>query len=135
MHFETVRNAAGERKFMAEDKKEEIEITEVTEELIRANTYEVRGYQVMLDFDLAKIYGYTTKRFNEQVSNNKERFVEGFMFKLTREELKNLRSKKSTSNWGGSRYLPNAFTEEGIYMLMTVLKGDLAVRQNRQSIS
>lgn len=88
----------------------------------------------MLDFELAKIYGYTTKRFNEQIKNNVERFDEDFRFKLTREEAENLRSKNSTSSWGGSRYLPYAFTEQGIYMLMTVLKGDLAIRQSKALI-
>lgn len=115
---------------MEEDKKEEIEIVKVTEELIKAKTYEVRGYKVMLDFDLAKIYGYSTKAFNQQVKNNSERFASDFAFKLTKEEVNNLRSKNLTSSWGGSRYLPNAFTEQGIYMLMTILKGDLAVKQS-----
>ena len=115
---------------MEEDKKEEIKIVKVTEELIKAKTYEVRGYKVMLDFDLAKIYGYSTKAFNQQVKNNSERFASDFAFKLTKEEVNNLRSKNLTSSWGGSRYLPNAFTEQGIYMLMTILKGDLAVKQS-----
>ena len=115
---------------MEEDKKQEIEIVKVTEELIKAKTYEVRGYKVMLDFDLAKIYGYSTKAFNQQVKNNSERFASDFAFKLTKEEVNNLRSKNLTSSWGGSRYLPNAFTEQGIYMLMTILKGDLAVKQS-----
>lgn len=115
---------------MEEDKKEEIEIVKVTEELIKAKTYEVRGYKVMLDFDLAKIYGYSTKAFNQQVKNNSERFASDFAFKLTKEEVNNLRSKNLTSSWGGSRYLPNAFTEQGIYMLMTILKGDLAVKRS-----
>lgn len=115
---------------MEEDKKEEIEIVKVTEELIKTKTYEVRGYKVMLDFDLAKIYGYSTKAFNQQVKNNSERFASDFAFKLTKEEVNNLRSKNLTSSWGGSRYLPNAFTEQGIYMLMTILKGDLAVKQS-----
>lgn len=106
---------------MEEDKKEEIKIVKVTEELIKAKTYEVRGYKVMLDFDLAKIYGYSTKAFNQQVKNNSERFASDFAFKLTKEEVNNLRSKNLTSSWGGSRYLPNAFTEQGIYMLMTIL--------------
>lgn len=88
----------------------------------------------MLDFELAEIYGYTTKRFNEQIKNNIERFDEDFRFKLTREEVNNLRSNFSTSSWGGSRYLPYAFTEQGIYMLMTVLKGDLAIRQSKALI-
>lgn len=115
---------------MAKEKNVELEVIEVTEELIKAKTYVIRGRKVMLDFDLAAIYGYETKRFNEQVNNNIERFIDDFMFKLTREELKDLRSKNSTSSWGGSRYLPRAFTEEGIYMLMTVLKGELAVKQS-----
>ena len=115
---------------MEEDKKEEIEIVKVTEEYIKAKTYEVRGYKVMLDFDLAKIYGYSTKAFNQQVKNNSERFASDFTFKLTKEEVATLRSKNLTSSWGGSRYLPNAFTEQGIYMLMTILKGDLAVKQS-----
>lgn len=115
---------------MSNVKKEKIEIVEVSEELIKEKTYEVRGYRVMLDFDLAKIYGYTTKVFNQQVKNNIERFPPDFTFKLTKEEVVGLRSKKLTSSWGGTRYLPNAFTEQGIYMLMTILKGDLAVKQS-----
>lgn len=86
----------------------------------------------MLDFDLAEIYGYETKNFNRQVKNNIERFEgEDFMFRLTKEEYDNLRCKNFTSRWGGSRYLPYAFTEQGIYLLMTVLKGDLAIKQSR----
>jgi hypothetical protein len=124
---------------MAEKKKKvtdntEISVVEVTEELLREKLYEVRGVKVMLDYDLAKIYGYTTKRFNEQVKNNEERFEEDFRFKLTREEWNNLRSKTSTSSWGGSRYLPYAFTEQGVYMLMTVLRSDLAVKQSKDFV-
>ena len=91
----------------------------------------IRGQQVMLDRDLAEIYGYEVKRFNEQVKNNIERFDDDFRFQLTDEEVNNLRSKISTSSWGGVRYKPYAFTEQGIYMLMTVLKSDLAVRQSK----
>ena len=94
----------------------------------------IRGQQVMLDYELAEIYGYETKRFNEQVKNNIERFDADFRFQLTNEEIYNLRSKISTSSWGGTRYKPYAFTEQGIYMLMTVLKGDLAVRQSKALI-
>ena len=94
----------------------------------------IRGQQVMLDRDLAEIYGYETKRFNEQVKNNIERFDADFRFQLTDEEIYNLRSKISTSSWGGTRYKPYAFTEQGIYMLMTVLKGDLAVQQSKALI-
>jgi len=71
---------------------------------------------------------------NEQVKNNIEKFDEDFMFQLTKDEWENLRSKISTSSWGGSRYIPHAFTEQGIYMLMTVLKGELAVKQSKALI-
>jgi hypothetical protein len=93
--------------------------------------YTIRGHQVMLDFDLAEIYGYTTKAFNQQIRNNIDRFPDDFRFQLTKEEIDSiLRSKNLTSTWGGLRYLPYAFTEQGIYMLMTVLKGNLAERQS-----
>lgn len=78
---------------MTIENNSEQEAIEVTEELIKARTYEVRGYKVMLDFDLAEIYGYTTKAFNQQVRNNSERFAPDFCFKLTKEEVANLRSK------------------------------------------
>jgi len=131
-------------------------------EKLKDKIYTIRGLQVMLDFDLAEIYGYTTKAFNQQVKNNIERFDEDFRFQLTDEEIANLRSnfltsslndenlrcknftssldddslrsKNSTSSWGGSRYKPYAFTEQGIYMLMTVLKGELAVSQSKMLI-
>lgn len=89
----------------------------------------------MLDADLAEIYGYETKNFNRQVKNNIEKFEgEDFMFQLTENEFENLRCKNFTSSWGSSRYLPNAFTEQGIYMIMTVLRGELAIRQSRALI-
>ena len=112
----------------------ENQITILSEEDLKSKIYTVRGVQVMLDADLAEIYGYTTSRFNEQVKNNIERFDEDFMFQLTEQEFKgisNLMSKISTSSWGGTRKLPRAFTEQGVYMLMTVLKGDLAVKQSK----
>lgn len=115
--------------------KEEMQpIILINEETIQNKIYMIRGQKVMLDFDLAEIYGYETKRFNEQIKNNIERFDEDFRFKLTKEEFENLRSKISTSSWGGSRYLPYAFTEQGIYMLMTVLKGELAIKQSKALI-
>ena len=101
---------------------------------IKDRIYEIRNQKVMLDCDLAQIYGYTTKAFNQQVKNNIERFDKDFMFKLTKKELKDLRSKNLTSSWGGNRYIPNAFTEQGVYMLMTVLKGDLATKQSKTII-
>ena len=106
----------------------------LTQESIQNRIYLIRGQRVMLDADLAEIYGYETKRFNEQVKNNIEKFDEDFRFQLTKNELENLRSKFSTSSWGGSRYLPYAFTEQGIYMLMTILRGDLATRQSKALI-
>lgn len=101
---------------MTTEKKNELDILEINETMLQSKIYFVRNQKVMLDFDLAEIYGYTTKAFNQQVKNNEERFDEDFRFKLTREEVENLRSKKLTSSWGGSRYLPHAFTEQGIYI-------------------
>lgn len=112
----------------------EIEIMEINETTLQSKIYLVRGQKVMLDFELAELYGYTTTRFNEQVKNNIEKFDDDFMFELTKEEFENLMSKKSTSSWGGRRKLPKAFTEQGIYMLMTVLKGELAIRQSKALI-
>ena len=97
----------------------------------------IRGQQVMLDFDLAEIYGYETKRFNEQVKNNIERFDDDFRFQLTDEEIKKVsRSKFSTLKGRGHnlKYKPYAFTEQGVYMLMTILKGNLAVSQSKKLI-
>lgn len=94
--------------------------------------YLIRGQQVMLDFELAKYYGYKTKRFNTQIKNNLDRFDQDFMFKLTKSEKNSiLKSKISTSSWGGDRRLPYAFTEQGVYMVMTVLKGEEAARQSK----
>ena len=107
---------------------------QLNEQTLRDRIHIVRGQQVMLDFDLAEIYGYTTKAFNQQVKNNFTKFDKDFMFCLKKEEYANLRSKNLTSSWGGARYLPYAFTEQGVYMLMTVLKGDLAVQQSKALI-
>lgn len=117
---------------MQEQEKKEVLI--INEDIIRSKIYTIRGQKVMLDADLAEIYGYTTKTFNQQVKNNIEKFDEDFRFQLNDEELENLRSQNVTSNWGGMRYNPYAFSEQGIYMLMTVLKGDLAVRQSKALI-
>ncbi len=102
----------------------------LTVESIRNCVYMMRGQQVMLDSDLADIYGYELKAMNQQVKRNIERFPEDFMFQLTKEEFENLKSQFVTSSWGGIRKLPYAFTEQGIYMLATVLKGNLAVQQS-----
>lgn len=126
----------------------ENEIVIHNENDLRSKIYTIRGMRVMLDFDLAEIYGYTTKRFNEQVKNNIEKFDNDFRFQLTKEEYYEiLRSKISTLEFSEaieesgstltleqgkySKYLPYAFTEQGIYMLMTVLRGDLAIKQSK----
>ena len=106
----------------------------IDEDVLRGKIHEVRGQKVMLDFELAEIYGYSTTAFNQQVKNNIERFDDDFRFQLTREEWISLMSKKLTSNWGGRRKLPYVFTEQGVYMLMTVLKGELAVKQSKALI-
>lgn len=117
--------------------KEELSIVELNNETIESMIYIIRNQKVMLDFELAKIYGYTTKAFNQQVKNNINKFPERYRFQLTRKEVEIIsRSKKLTTimqgvgNKGGRVYLPYAFTEQGIYMLMTVLKGDLATKQS-----
>ena len=107
------------------------EIMIVDEQSLRNKIYVIRGQQVMLDYDLAEIYGYTTSAFNQQVNRNSEKFDEDFMFRITQQEFENLMSQNVISSWGGRRKLPNAFTEQGIYMLMTVLRGDLAIRQSK----
>ena len=108
------------------------------DDYLKSKIYNIRGKQVMLDFDLAKIYGYETKNFNRQVKNNIERFDDDFRFQLTDDEVTQLsRCKIFTLNTGrGSniKYNPYAFTEQGIYMLMTVLKGELAVSQSKKLI-
>lgn len=91
----------------------------------------IREKQVILDTDLAMLYGVETKRLKEQVKRNLDRFPDDFMFELTREELNSLRSQFATSNGrGGTRYLPYAFTEGGIAMLSSVLKSGIAVEVN-----
>lgn len=90
----------------------------------------IRGQQVMLDSDLSALYGVETRRLNEQVKRNKERFPDDFMFQLRKEELDNLMSQNATSSWGGTRKLPYAFTEQGIAMLSSVLKSQTAVEVN-----
>ena len=144
----------------------------IDEDLLKSRIYTIRGVKIMLDADLAEIYGYSTKDFNRQVKNNIEKFDEDFRFQLTSEEFeilkskiwtssdeskvepqgilrcknctssegnelepqKILRSKNLTSSWGGARYAPYAFTEQGIYMLMTVLKGEQATAQSKALI-
>ena len=86
----------------------------------------------MLDRDLAVLYGVETKYLKRQVNRNIERFPEDFIFQLTKEELDNLRCQFGTSSWGGIRYLPYAFTEQGVAMLSSVLKSKRAIQVNIQ---
>lgn len=122
---------------MAEQNKE---IVVINEDTIKNKIYYIRNQKVMVDFELAEIYGYSTKRFNEQVKRNNEKFDDDFMFRLTDEEVDELsRSQNATLNKGTGRgsnikYNPYAFTEQGIYMLMTVLRGELAVKQSKALI-
>lgn len=108
--------------------------TEITEKTIESKILSLRNQQVMLDRDLAELYGVETKRLNEQVKRNIERFPEDFMFQLTKDEAEsvNLKSQFATSSWGGSRKLPYAFTEQGVAMLSSVLKSQTAVEVNIQ---
>lgn len=121
---------------------------ELTNEEIRNLIYTIRGKQVMLDSDVARLYNYQTKRINETVSRNKERFPENFCFQLTEEEVENFREQytiinlNQKNNWSqfatssnnenskhrGKKYVPYAFTEQGIAMLSGLLKNDIAVQ-------
>ena len=100
------------------------------EESISSLIYVIRGEKVMLDYDLAKLYGVETRRLKEQVRRNIDRFPEDFMFEITNEETRILRSQIATSSWGGSRYRPMAFTEQGVAMLSSVLNSKRAISVN-----
>lgn len=124
-------------------KKDKLAVAEfplIDETLLKSRIYTIRGVRVMLDADLAEIYGYSTKVFNQQVKNNIEKFDEDFRFQLNDAEITSLsRSKILTSMQvkgvkGGRSYKPYAFTEQGIYMLMTVLKGERATAQSKALI-
>jgi len=97
---------------------------------IESKIYTLRGQKVMLDRDLAAMYGVETRRLNEQVKRNSYRFPEDFMFQLTKIEFESLISQNATSSWGGNRKLPFAFTELGVAMLSSVLNSVIAVQIN-----
>ena len=100
-------------------------------QVIQSKIYEIRGQKVMLDFDLAEMYGTETKRLKESVRRNIKRFPSDFMFELTKEEFATLRSQFATSNKrGGTRYMPYAFTEPGVAMLSSVLNSEVAIEIN-----
>ena len=99
-------------------------------QIIQTKIYTIRGERVMLDFDLAELYEIETKRLKETVRRNRGRFPDDFMFELTGEEFKNLRTQFATSTWGGNRYPPLAFTEHGVAMLSGILNSPKAIQTN-----
>jgi hypothetical protein len=99
-------------------------------EIIKNSIHEIRGTKVILDFELAKMYKVETKYLKRTVKNNLKRFPSDFMFELSEVEWQNLRCKFSTSSWGGQRYAPFAFTEQGIAMLSGLLNSDIAIEMN-----
>lgn len=107
---------------------------QLSEELISNKIYFIRNQKVMLDRDLAALYGIETKRLKEQVKRNISRFPKDFMFELTKEEFANWRSQIATSNSEkmSLRYLPMVFTEHGVLMLSSVLNSDKAIQTNIQ---
>ena len=102
----------------------------ISEEVILTKIFLVRGQKVMLDNDLAELYQLETKQLKRQVRRNPERFPEDFMFELTKNEYNSLRSQFGTSSWGGTRYLPMVFTEQGVAMLSSVLNSKTAIQVN-----
>lgn len=99
-------------------------------QVIQNKIFEIRGMRVMLDFDLAELYQVETKNLKRAVKRNIERFPDDFMFELTMDEWVILRCNFGTSNWGGTRYMPFAFTEQGIAQLSSVLNSPLAIQVN-----
>ncbi|MBI5573026.1 MAG: ORF6N domain-containing protein [Elusimicrobia bacterium] len=104
----------------------------VIAERIENKIYFIRGQKVMMDHDLAALYGVETKVLIQAVKRNLERFPEDFMFLLTEKEFKILRSQFVTSSWGGRRYIPYVFTEQGVAMLSSVLRSKRAIQVNIQ---
>jgi ORF6N domain len=102
------------------------------EEALFRKIHRVCDQKVLLDIDLADLYGVETKRLKEAVRRNRTRFPDDFMFEMTREETDNLRTQFASSSWGGSRYAPFAFTEQGVAMLSSVLNSERAIEVNIQ---
>ncbi|MBW6479804.1 MAG: ORF6N domain-containing protein [Bacteroidales bacterium] len=102
----------------------------IPEEVILSKIYLMRTQKVMLDMDLAELYGVETKQLKRAVRRNEKRFPPDFMFELSQDEFENLRSQFGTSSWGGVRYSPMAFTEQGVAMLSSVLNSDRAILVN-----
>jgi hypothetical protein len=106
------------------------QLVQVPGEVVERRIYLVRGIKVMLDSDLARLYGVTTGNLNLAVRRNAERFPADFMFQLTEEELQNLILQSARASWGGRRQLPFAFTEHGVAMLSAVLRSQRAVEMS-----
>lgn len=113
-------------------------IIEITNEVIVNMIHEIRDKKVMLDFELADLYGYETKYLNRQVHRNIEKFPEDFMFRLTSKESEMVSRCQNVTmkikRGQNIKYLPYAFTEQGIYMLITVLKGEIATKQKNEKL-
>ncbi len=109
-----------------------ITIIKTPDEIVMNKIYLIRNQKVMIDVDLAELYGVETKRVNEQVKRNIDRFPEDFMFQLTEKEFENLKSQIATSSWGGTRKLSYVFTEQGVAMLSSVLNSPSAIQVNIQ---
>ena len=108
-------------------------MSEITKSiLVDDKIFIIRGIQVMIDRDLAKLYGVETKALNQAVKRNADRFPSDFMFQLTKDEFENLKSQFVTSSWGGIRKLPFVFTQDGVSMLSSVLKSKIAIQVNIQ---
>lgn len=105
-------------------------MSKLKEEIITDKIYYIRGEKVLLDRDLSSLYGIETKALKQAVRRNLKRFPGDFMFVLTNNELKNLRSQIVTSSWGGLRYPPMAFSEQGVAMLSSVLNSERAIEVN-----
>ena len=105
-------------------------LTVVSQKIIERGIFLIRGRRVMLDQDLARLYQVSTGALIQAVKRNMKRFPSDFMYQLTREEVANLRSQFVISSWGGRRYLPYAFTEQGVAMLSSVLKSERAIQVN-----
>lgn len=106
-----------------------VELT-ISDDIIMSKILLIRGQKVMIDIDLAVLYNVENKNLKRQVRRNIDRFPEDFMFELTKEELEILRCQFGTSSWGGTRYVPMVFTEQGVAMLSSVLNSPEAIKVN-----
>lgn len=104
----------------------------IPDEVVLSKIYHIRNHKVMLDSDLAELYGIETRVLNQQVKRNERRFPDDFMFQINEEEWENLKAQTESSNWGGRRKLPLVFTEHGVLMLSSVINSPKAIAVNIQ---